>query len=124
LLEFSATIPSTLKLRKGRSKHLLRKLLERYVPAPIVNRPKQGFAAPVGEWLRGPLSTMVNELLQDGRMRDRGIFEPSTVRRLWSEHRTKQHDHTHRLWSLVMLELWFRRYVDGALRPERTRAAA
>ena len=124
LLEFSATIPSTLKLRKGRSKHLLRKLLERYVPSPIVNRPKQGFAAPVGEWLRGPLSTMVNELLQDGRMRDRGIFDPSAVRRLWVEHRTKTHDHTHRLWSLVMLELWFRSYVDGAQRPERTRAAA
>jgi len=124
LLEFSATIPSTLKLRKGRSKHLLRKLLERYVPASIVNRPKQGFAAPVGEWLRGPLSTMVNELLQDGRMRDRGIFDPGAVRKLWVEHRTKERDHTHRLWSLVMLELWFRSYMDGALRPERTRAAA
>jgi len=124
LLEFSATIPSSLKLRKGRSKHLLRKLLERYVPATIVNRPKQGFAAPVGDWLRGPLSSMVNDLLQDGRMRDRGIFDPAAVRTLWVEHRTKQRDHTHRLWSLVMLELWFRNYVDGALRPERSRAAA
>ena len=124
LLEFSATIPSTLKLRKGRSKHLLRKLLERYVPASIVNRPKQGFAAPVGEWLRGPLSGMVNELLQDGRLRDRGIFDPAAVRKLWVEHRTNERDHTHRLWSLVMLELWFRSYVDGALRPERTREAA
>jgi len=94
------------------------------VPASIVNRPKQGFAAPVGEWLRGPLSTMVNELLQDGRMRDRGIFDPGAVRKLWVEHRTKERDHTHRLWSLVMLELWFRSYMDGALRPERTRAAA
>jgi len=124
LLEFAATIPSSLKLKKGRSKHLLRRLLERYVPASIAHRPKQGFAAPVGDWLRGPLSGMVTDLLQDGRLRDRGIFEPGEVRKLWVEHRTKEHDHTHRLWSLVMLELWFRNYVDGAQRPERTRAAA
>jgi asparagine synthase (glutamine-hydrolysing) len=124
LLEFAATIPSSLKLKKGRSKHLLRRLLERDVPASIVNRPKQGFAAPVGDWLRGPLSGMVTDLLQDGRLRDRGIFDPAEVRKLCVEHRTKQRDHTHRLWSLVMLELWFRNYVDGALRPQRTRAAA
>ncbi len=124
LLEFAATIPSSLKLKNGRSKHLLRKLLERYVPGSIVNRPKQGFAAPVGDWLRGPLSPMVTELLHDGRMRNRGIFDSAAVRALWTEHRTKQRDHTHRLWSLVMLELWFRNYIDGAQRPERTRAAA
>ncbi len=123
LLEFAATVPSSLKLNHGRSKHLLRRLLERYVPPSIVNRPKQGFAAPVGEWLRGPLADMVHDLLQDGRLRDRGIFEPAAVRQLWSEHRQRRRDHTHRLWSLVMLELWFRGSVDGA-RPARTRAAA
>ncbi len=78
----------------------------------------------MGDWLRGPLSGMVTELLQDGRMHDRGIFDSAAVRKLWAEHRANQHDHTHRLWSLVMLELWFRNYIDGAQRPERTRAAA
>ncbi len=124
LLEFSATVPTALKLKKGRSKYLLRRLLERYVPASIVNRPKQGFAVPVGEWLRGPLSRMAADLLQDGRLRDRGIFEPSAVRRLWVEHRSSARDHGHRLWSLMMLELWFREFVDGASRPQRTREAA
>lgn len=113
LLEFSATIPSALKLKKGRSKYLLRRLLERYVPSSIVNRPKQGFAAPIGNWLRGPLSRMVTDLLQDGRLRDRGIFDPSSIRKLWAEHRSAERDHSHRLWSLMMLELWFREFVDG-----------
>jgi len=124
LLEFSATIPTALKLKKGRSKYLLRRLLERYVPASIVNRPKQGFAAPVGQWLRGPLSRMVSDLLQDGRLGDRGIFDTSAIRTLWVEHRSQQRDHSHRLWSLMMLELWFREYVDNASRPERRSEAA
>ena len=124
LLEFAATVPTSLKLKNGRSKHLLRRLLERHVPASIVNRPKQGFAVPVAEWLRGPLAGMVDDLLQDGRLHDRGIFEPSAVARLWSEHRARRQDHGHRLWSLLMLELWFRQFIDGATSPSRSRTLA
>jgi asparagine synthase (glutamine-hydrolysing) len=124
LLEFAATVPTSLKLKNGRSKHLLRRLLERHVPASIVNRPKQGFAVPVAEWLRGPLAGMVDDLLQDGRLHDRGIFKPSAVTRLWSEHRARRQDHGHRLWSLLMLELWFRQFVDGATNPSRSRTLA
>jgi len=124
LLEFAATVPTSLKLKDGRGKHLLRRLLERHVPASIVNRPKQGFAVPVAEWLRGPLAGMVDDLLQDGRLHDRGIFEPAAVTRLWNEHRARTEDHGHRLWSLLMLELWFRQFVDGATRPSRTRTLA
>jgi asparagine synthase (glutamine-hydrolysing) len=123
LIEFAATVPTSLKLKGGRSKYLLRRLLERDLPPSIVNRPKQGFAVPVGDWLRGPLSRMVGDLLQDGRLRDRGIFDASAVRKVWTEHRAKQCDHGHRLWSLVMLELWFREFVDGASRGTRDVAA-
>jgi asparagine synthase (glutamine-hydrolysing) len=112
LLEFAATVPASLKLKNGRSKYLLRRLLERRIPKSIVNRPKQGFEAPTGEWLRGPLAPMVNDLLLDGRLRGRGIFDDREVARLWHEHRHGTDDHRHRLWSLVMLELWFRRFVD------------
>ena len=99
LLEFAATVPTSLKLKNGRSKYLLRRLLEQRVPRAIVDRPKHGFEAPIGEWLRGPLAPMVDELLLDGRLRDRGIFDDRRVTRLWSEHRTAAHDHRHRLWS-------------------------
>jgi asparagine synthase (glutamine-hydrolysing) len=124
LLEFAATVPTSLKLKHGRSKHLLRRLLERHVPASIVNRPKQGFAVPVDEWLRGPLAGLVEDVLNDGRLRERGIFEPSAVAGLWREHQTRRRDHGHRLWSLLMLELWFRQFVDNATSPSRTRTLA
>jgi asparagine synthase (glutamine-hydrolysing) len=114
LLEFVATVPASLKLKNGRSKYLLRKLLARYVPPSIVDRPKQGFAMPVGEWLRGPLAPMVEELVGDGRLRARGIFDQHGLSQLWREHRTGARDHRHRLWSLVMLELWFRQFVDAS----------
>jgi asparagine synthase (glutamine-hydrolysing) len=113
LLEFAATVPTGLKLKNGQSKYLLRRLLERRIPKAIVDRPKHGFEAPIGEWLRGPLAPMVDGLLTDGRLRDRGIFDDRAVAGVWREHREGRRDHRHRLWSLVMLELWFRQFVDG-----------
>jgi asparagine synthase (glutamine-hydrolysing) len=112
LLEFAATVPMALKLKDGRGKYLLRKLLARRIPQAIVDRPKHGFEAPIGEWLRGPLADAVNDLLLDGRLRARGIFNDHTVGEMWREHRAGARDHRHRLWSLVMLELWFRQCVD------------
>jgi asparagine synthase (glutamine-hydrolysing) len=114
LLEFAATVPAALKLKDGRGKYLLRKVLEKRVPPSILQRGKQGFEAPIGEWLRGPLAPMADALLADGRLRDRGIFEPREVTRLWTEHRDGRADHRHRLWQLIMLELWFRQFIDQA----------
>jgi asparagine synthase (glutamine-hydrolysing) len=99
LLEFAASVPTGLKLKNGKSKYLLRRLLERRVPKSIVERPKHGFEAPTGAWLRGPLAPMVDALLLDGRLRDRGIFDDGTVARVWREHRDGRTDHRHRLWS-------------------------
>ena len=119
LLEFAARVPASLKLKDGQSKYLLRRVLEKRVPRAITERKKSGFAAPIAEWLRGPLAPMANELLLDGRLRDRGIFNDREVNRLWHEHRTRHADHEHRLWQLVMLELWFREFIDkaGSTRP-------
>jgi asparagine synthase (glutamine-hydrolysing) len=114
LLEFAATVPTSLKLKNGQSKYLLRRLLERRIPKSIVDRPKHGFDAPIAKWLRGPLAPMVDGLLTDGRLRDRGIFDGRAVAAIWHEHRDGRKDHRHRLWSLVMLELWFRQFVDGS----------
>jgi len=123
LLEFAATVPASLKLKNGQSKYLLRRLLEKRVPKAIVDRPKHGFEAPIGEWLRGPLAPMVDALLLDGRMKDRGVLDDGAVRRLWHEHRDGVQDHRHRLWSLTMLELWFRQFVDGPATAHGERAA-
>jgi asparagine synthase (glutamine-hydrolysing) len=124
LLEFAARVPVSLKLKNGQTKYLLRRVLERSVPRSISERGKRGFAAPIGAWLRGPLAAMTHELLLDGRLRDRGIFNPHEVSRIWAEHRTGRADHPHRLWQLVMLELWFRRFIDAAPAPTRRADAA
>ena len=94
------------------------------MPASIVNRPKHGFTAPIADWLRGPLAPMVDELLSDGRLRQRGIFAERGVEHLWREHRRGERDHQHRLWSLVMLELWFRTFADGSVTDRRAWAGA
>jgi asparagine synthase (glutamine-hydrolysing) len=112
LLERAAMVPASLKLKNGQTKYLLRRLLERRVPRAILERKKQGFAAPIGEWLRGPLAAMTGDLLTDGRLRARGLFQQPEVERLWNDHRSGRADHRHRLWQLLMLELWFRQFVD------------
>jgi asparagine synthase (glutamine-hydrolysing) len=114
LLEFAASVPASLKLKDGRTKYLLRKVLDRRVPRTILERGKRGFEAPIGEWLRGPLAPIADALLGDGRLRDRGVFNDREVARLWTEHRGGRADHRHRLWQLIMLELWFRQFVDRA----------
>jgi asparagine synthase (glutamine-hydrolysing) len=120
LLEFAARVPSGLKLRRGTSKHLLREALHRQVPRDMFQAPKHGFTAPVASWLRGSLRGCAHDLLFDGRLQRRGLFEPRAVERLWQQHQQGRVDHQHRLWSLVMLELWFRAFADRA----RARAAA
>src|SRR5258706_5111183 len=87
-------------------------MLESQFRKSLVDRRKKGFEAPVGEWLRGPLAPMVDDLLLGRRFRARGLFDTRAVNRLWQEHRAGSSDHRHRLWSLVMLELWFRQFVD------------
>jgi asparagine synthase (glutamine-hydrolysing) len=117
LVEFAATVPIGLKLHGGRTKYLLRRFLEPRIPKDILDRPKHGFEAPTGEWLRGPLAPMVSDLLLGPTFRSRGIFAPATVNRLLKEHQDGRRDHRHRLWSLLMLELWFRRFVDAPAVP-------
>jgi asparagine synthase (glutamine-hydrolysing) len=114
LLEFAATVPASLKLRGSTSKYLLRRVLHNRVPRSIVERGKQGFEPPTGEWLGGPLAEMTDALLFDGRLRNRGLFSPRAIAKLWDEHRRGRRDHRERLWALVMLELWFREFIDGA----------
>lgn len=117
LLEYVATIPSSLKLRDGTSKYLLRQLLRDRLPPSIVNRQKHGFTVPIARWLTGPLRTIGHDLLFDGRLARRGIFNEPVLRQVWNEHRSGRRDHQHRIWAVMMLELWFREFIDGAASP-------
>jgi len=131
LVEFGARIPVHLKLEGiERTKRLFRVAMEGILP-DIINhrRGKMGHSVPFKNWLResGPLSARVDETLRSQSFNDRGLFRPEAVARMLSEHRTRRHNHSHRIWALFMLEHWFRQHFDtaavSAIAPPSSRAA-
>jgi asparagine synthase (glutamine-hydrolysing) len=114
LVEFCAALPSSYKLRGRTSKLLLRRLMRDRLPPAILTRPKMGFGVPVGEWLRGELRGLLEDTLLSPQALQRGYFNPQAVRALVDQHVSRQADRTAHIWGLLMLELWFREFVDGA----------
>jgi asparagine synthase (glutamine-hydrolysing) len=106
--EVAARIPLSMKIRDGRGKYILRKLLDRYVPSALVDRPKAGFAVPVGEWIRGPLRGWAEELLDPRSLRAAGWFDADAVSARWSRHLSGREDATAALWAVLMFQAWLR----------------
>ena len=113
LMEFLATVPSTLKLRNGRGKYLLQRAMSQDLPGEILTRKKMGFGVPLGAWLRRELRDMTRDVLLGPRARQRGIFRASEVDALLATHDAGRRDCSARLWSLICFELWMRQWVDG-----------
>ena len=112
IIEFAARVPSAIKFRGSTPKYLLKRYLEQRLPASLVHRPKMGFSIPLTSWLRTDLRDMGEDLLLSERSTMRGYFASEHVRRLWNAHQRGERDHTHRLWALMVLELWHRLFVD------------
>jgi len=112
-MEFAATIPSDLKVRGRTKKYILKRALADLLPAEILHRPKMGFGVPIDHWLRHDLREMAYDTLLAPRCLDRGYFRPETLRRLMDEHVRGRANWHYLLWTLLMLELWHRTYVDG-----------
>jgi asparagine synthase (glutamine-hydrolysing) len=110
LVEFAATLPMPMKIRAGRGKYLLRKLLHRYLPEDLVERPKMGFAVPVGVWLRGPLRAWAEDLLSEGRLQRQGYFHAEVVRQYWREHLSGRFDWSNHLWDVLMFQSWLEQW--------------
>jgi asparagine synthase (glutamine-hydrolysing) len=108
LFAFVASLPGSLKLRRLRTKWILRRALRTLLPPSILNRRKLGFGPPVHRWLRGPLREFAFDTLTDTRARQRGYMKPHVVRRLLEEHASGRRNHGHQLWNLLVLELWQR----------------
>ncbi len=102
----AARIPLAMKVQGGRGKQILRKALFKRVPATLFDRPKAGFAVPVGEWLRGPLRDWAENLLADRRLANEEWFDPGTVRRRWRDHLSGRRDSTAAIWSILMFQAW------------------
>ena len=120
LVEFCAALPSSYKLRGRTSKWLLRRLMRDRLPAAILTRPKMGFGVPVGEWLRGQLRPLLDDTVLSDRALQRGYFDPDGVRGLVDEHVSRRADRTAHVWALLMLELWFRAFVDAPVSSRRS----
>lgn len=108
IVEFAWSLPLSMKIRNGTSKWLLRNVLYRYVPRGLVERPKMGFGVPIGEWLRGPLKSWAEDLLDPSTMRRDGIFLVDPVRERWLEHVGRRKNWEHYLWNLLMFQAWLR----------------
>jgi len=100
-----------LKVRRWTTKYLLKRALAGRVPDVILQRGKQGFGVPIGQWLRGPLRPLLERILDRDRLRRVGLFSPDTVTRLVREHLAGEQDHQRALWILLAFELWREAYV-------------
>jgi asparagine synthase (glutamine-hydrolysing) len=112
-VDFMARMPPRMKLHGLKSKYIFRRAVESVVPPEIVQRRKAAFGAPIRAWLRRDLHDMVDDLLSERALRQRGYFEPAAVRSMVEQDRRGEGDHTMRLWALLTLELWHRAFIDS-----------
>jgi len=113
LVEFAARLPSRPQLHGRIGKHVLRRAAKDLLPLQILRRSKQGFGVPISRWLRTELNGMLRDVLLSPQAAARLFFRAEQVRGLVAEHETGHRDHGARLWSLLMLELWCRRFLDA-----------
>jgi len=106
IYEFSCRLPATLKQKRNKGKLLLRQILHQYVPPALVDRPKKGFAAPIAEWLRGPMRNWAEDLLGEARLRQEGFFDARQIRQKWHEHLSQKRDWSPGLWHVLMFQAW------------------
>jgi asparagine synthase (glutamine-hydrolysing) len=106
VVEFAWRLPSHLKIRNGRGKWLLRQLLYRYLPRPLVDRPKMGFAVPLDSWLSGPLREWAGDLLAPARLKREGFLNAAAVTQKWQRQQRGSHEWHGVLWAVLMFQSW------------------
>ena len=112
VIEFAASLPANVKMRRFETKSLLKKVAANLVPREVVYRRKMGFGVPIGAWFRGEMKDFVSDVLLSDASLQRNIIRPEMLRRYVGEHIRGEKDHAFQLWTLLMLELWFRRFID------------
>jgi asparagine synthase (glutamine-hydrolysing) len=113
VVELAFRMPSSLKIRGGTSKWVLKQVAARHLPREIVHRPKEGFSAPLKQWLAGRGRPLMDDLLDEKNLAEQGIFSPDRIRALRQEHLDGRRNHAHLLWSLMVFHGWQRRWLAG-----------
>lgn len=113
LVEFSQSIPISMKMRGKQTKYILKKVAERYLPHDVIYRPKTGFGAPVRKWITTDLQPMIDERLSIDRINARGIFNPVAVWDLINQNNSGKIDASYSIWALLAIESWCMQFVDG-----------
>jgi asparagine synthase (glutamine-hydrolysing) len=106
IAEVAARIPLRFKVENGQGKNILRTLLYRELPRELFERPKTGFAIPLGAWLAGPLRSWAESLLDARRLKAEGWFDPVAVRRRWDDHLSGRRDASAAIWAILMFQAW------------------
>lgn len=106
VIEFAWSLPLSMKVKNGQGKWLLRKLLDRYVPRHLIERPKMGFGIPVFSWLRGPLREWAEELLHPARLRQEGYLDDQQITQMWQDHKSCRRNWQYHLWDVLMFQSW------------------
>ena len=106
VIALATRLPMGMKIRDGQGKWALREVLYQHVPRELIDRPKVGFAIPIGLWLRGPLRDWAEDLLSHKRLTEDGLFNPDIIRQTWSEHLSGNRDWSARLWTILMFQAW------------------
>ena len=104
--EMAATLNTTTLINKKTGKAPLRQILENYLPDSLINRPKLGFGIPLGHWLRGPLKTWVEALLDPYVLKKRGFLDPVRVRDMWNKHLAGMGSTEEEIWAVLVFQLW------------------
>ncbi|AJP59109.1 asparagine synthase (glutamine-hydrolyzing) [Pandoraea vervacti] len=106
IAELAFAMPNRVLQRDGVGKWVLRRVLDRYVPRELIDRPKTGFSIPLGEWLRGPLREWAESLLATSQLRAQGYLDATKVERTWQQHLSGSYDRSPYLWNVLMFQAW------------------
>ncbi len=113
VMEYSFNLPQHFKVRNGTAKYLMKKLLERYLPHDLVYRRKWGFPAPIGSWLSGDLSYLIDKWLDPKRISAQGIFNEKVISKYVTDFKQGKTFHDKRVWSLIFFQMWYSKYIES-----------
>jgi len=108
VVEFALRLPLKYKLRNNQTKWLARQVLYKFVPMELIERPKSGFAIPIGSWLKSSLKDWAENLLDEKTMRDQGLLNVDSIRERWTQHLAGTHNWEHFLWNILMFQSWLK----------------